>query len=402
MDKVRRILHSDANAFYASVECALHPELLGKSVAVCGSTESRHGIVLAKSESAKQAGVKTGMANWQAKKLCPDLIMVPPHHDLYAKYSARLHEIYGRYTDLVEPYGLDECWLDVTNNLKPPLQIANELREIVKAELNITVSVGISFNKVFAKLGSDLKKPDAVTVISQGNFREKIWKLPCSELLYCGRATTEKLLKMGVKTIGDLAACPESYIKRQLGKNGETLWLYANGKDESPVARYGEGAQAKSVGHGITCITDLENMEEATTVLVALTQDIGQKLRLMNLQAQGVQVTVRDSDLAFQSWQRRLPFPVQTASALSKAGAELLKTRYHWKKKIRALTISAIDLESVDAPSQISLFQSGDEKQQRVEQALDKIKNKFGQEAIQPAALLSETKLPKHKPKKEE
>ncbi len=394
MEKDRVILHSDANAFYASVECVLDPSLKGKAVAVCGSTENRHGIVLAKSETAKAAGVKTGMANWQAKRLCPDLISVPPHHEIYAKFSRCLHEIYLRYTDRVEPYGLDECWLDVTNHFKPPLQIAEEVRAAVKGELGITVSVGVSFNKIFAKLGSDMKKPDAVTEITRENYREKVWRLPCSDLLFCGRATTEKLSKMGIATIGELAAYPCEYLRRKFGKNGEALWRFANGLDSSPVSRYDETEQAKSVGHGITCVADLKDFGEASVVILALAQEVGQRLRQMNLQAKGVQITVRDNALEFQSWQKRLPFPTQCALTLSKEGFSLLKERYEWVRDIRALTVSAIDLERLDKPEQMSFFTATDEKQKRVETALDRIQGKFGTDAIKPAVLLGENKLP--------
>lgn len=395
MAEDRVILHSDANAFYASVECALDPSLRGKAVAVCGSAENRHGIVLAKSELAKSAGVKTGMANWQAKKLCPNLIMVLPHHGIYAEFSRRLHEIYERYTDLVEPFGLDECWLDVTGNFRQPAAIAEEIRRTVKGELGITVSVGVSFNKVFAKLGSDLKKPDAVTEITRENYREKVWRLPCSDLLFCGRATTEKLGRLGVHTIGELAEFPREALAKRFGKNGETLWLYANGLDDSPVARFDGREQAKSVGHGITCVSDLVNSEEVKTVILALSQDVGQKLRRMNLQARGVQVTVRDSALGFQSWQEQLALPTQCSATFAKACTELFEKRYRWQKEVRAVTVSAIGLEHADAPCQLSLFGTeSDDRQKRVEDALDKIRGKFGSDIIKPAALLAENKLP--------
>ena len=229
--KERAILHSDANCFYASVETVLDPYLRDKAIAVCGSTDERHGIVLAKSEKAKRAGVKTGMANWQAKGLCPDLIIVPPQYDYYLKFSRYLHNIYKRYTDLVEPFGMDECWLDVTGNKRDAFQIAEEIRQTVKDELGLTVSIGVSFNKVFAKLGSDMKKPDAITEITRDNFKEKVWPLNCSELLYCGRATTAKLGKIGVRTIGDIARLPMDIMQSKLGKNGVMLWKYANGLD---------------------------------------------------------------------------------------------------------------------------------------------------------------------------
>lgn len=393
----RKILHSDANAFYASVECVLDPALKERAVAVCGSAESRHGIVLAKSELAKRAGVKTGMANWQAKKLCPDLVIVPPHHEIYAMFSKRLHEIYCRYTDRVEPYGLDECWLDVSDRPLPARGIAEELRRTVRGEIGITVSVGVSFNKVFAKLGSDMKKPDAVTEITREDFQEKVWKLPCSDLLYCGRATTQKLKDLGVTTIGELARYPRELLMRRFGKNGEMLWRYANGQDDSPVSVYGGSAQAKSVGHGITCVSDLDDLGEANVVILALTQDIGQRLRALGLQAKGVSVCVRDSELRFEAWQERLEAPTQCAATLAKASYQLLKARYGWQKKIRALTVSAIDLESTGTPLQLSLFGSGEgEKQRKVEGALDKIREKFGNDAIKPAALLGDNKLPEH------
>ena len=227
----RAILHSDANGFYASVEMVLNPELRGKAVAVCGSIEDRHGIVLAKSEKAKKAGVKTGMVAWQARQKCPELILVPPHYDYYVKYSKLIQKIYARYTDQIEPFGMDECWLDVTHSPMKPMEIAECIRHEVKDELALTVSIGVSFNKVFAKLGSDMKKPDAITEITRENFKERVWNLPCSELLYCGRATTKKLESIGVQTIGQLACLSTDILKHKLGKNGIMLWNYANGLD---------------------------------------------------------------------------------------------------------------------------------------------------------------------------
>ncbi len=271
----RAILHSDANCFYASVETVLNPEFRGKAIAVCGSPEERHGIVLAKSEKAKRAGVKTGMANWQAKQCCRDLIIVPPQYDYYLKFSKLLHGIYRRYTDQVEPFGMDECWLDVTYSPGDPMEIAEEIRQAVKDELGLTVSIGVSFNKVFAKLGSDYKKPDAITQISKEHFKEIVWPLPCSDLLYCGNATTAKLGSMGVRTIGGIASLPVEVMQRKFGKNGVALWKYANGLDDSRVAHQDYTAPAKSVGHGITCVADLENMDEARKVIFALSLDIG-------------------------------------------------------------------------------------------------------------------------------
>lgn len=219
----RTILHSDMNCFYASVEMMLNPELQGKAVAVCGSTENRHGIVLAKSEKAKQAGIKTGMVNWEAKRFCPDLILVPPQYEQYLKYSNMAREIYQEYTDLVEPYGMDECFLDVTASqvlYGSGKEIADQIRCRMKNELGLTVSIGISFNKIFAKLGSDMKKPDAITNIEESEWKQKVWPLRVSELLFCGRSTTKKLEQVGIYTIGDLAEMDHDYVNQLLGKMG--------------------------------------------------------------------------------------------------------------------------------------------------------------------------------------
>jgi len=237
----RAILHSDLNAFYASVEMMLDPSLRGKAVAVCGSTEDRHGIVLAKSDLAKKAGVKTGMVNWEARQLCRDLIVVPPQYDQYLKYSKLTQSIYQRYTDMIEPFGMDECWLDVTGSQAmcgDAMTIAESIRRTVREELGLTVSIGVSFNKIFAKLGSDLKKPDAITQIQRSDFKEKIWPLDCSEMIYCGRATTAKLAKYGIHTIGEVASTDPAFLKRLLGVNGVALWNYARNCTPSLLRRY--------------------------------------------------------------------------------------------------------------------------------------------------------------------
>lgn len=248
----RTILHSDLNAYFASVEMMLHPELQGHAVAVCGSVEDRHGIVLTKSQMAKEAGVKTGMAIWQAKQQCPKLIVVHPHYDQYLKYSEAVHEIYNQYTDLIEPFGIDECFLDMTGSTHlfgDGKTIADELRRIIKSELGLTVSVGVSFNKIFAKLGSDMKKPDGTTVITEDNFKNVVWPLPASDLLFVGRATTKRLYNHGISTIGGIAQADPERLRSWFGINGIRLWQFANGYDKSRVCNYGYELAAKSVGH---------------------------------------------------------------------------------------------------------------------------------------------------------
>lgn len=390
-------MHSDANCFYASCEMVLQPELRGKAVAVCGNTDERHGIVLAKSEKAKKAGVTTGMPNWEALKKCPDLIIVPPRFEYYARFSRLLHKIYERYTDYIEPYGLDECWLDVSDHIKSPMAIAEEIRQAVKDELGLTVSIGVSFNKVFAKLGSDMKKPDAITEISRENFKEKVWPLPCSELLYCGRQTTVQLEKIAVHTIGQLATLPCDYITKKFGKNGHSLWVFANGLDDARVAHMDFHAPAKSLGHGVTCVENIDNYEDANKVIVALSQDIGYKLREMGLCALGVSLSVKDKNLITQSYQKKLSTPTQDELIISREAFSLLLENYKFREQIRALSVTAINLCDKDTPTQSIMLHDyeADTKREKLNTALDEIKNTFGKGSIKPAVILNETKMPK-------
>lgn len=392
----RAILHSDANCFYASVETVLNPDFRGQAIAVCGSPEERHGIVLAKSEKAKRAGVKTGMANWQAKQCCRDLIIVPPQYDYYLKFSKLLHGIYRRYTDQVEPFGMDECWLDVTYSPGDPMEIAEEIRQAVKDELGLTVSIGVSFNKVFAKLGSDYKKPDAITQISKEHFKEIVWPLPCSDLLYCGNATTAKLGSMGVRTIGGIALLPVDVMQRKFGKNGVALWKYANGLDDSRVAHQDYTAPAKSVGHGITCVADLENMDEARKVIFALSLDIGYKLRYMNLRATGVQLYVRNSELSLCSWQKRLEMATQDEGTIALAAYSLLEEKYSWHNPIRSITVTATQLDSSQNPTQLSMLLDYERlvRREKLNESIDTIRDRYGKYAVIPALVLDEKKMP--------
>jgi DNA polymerase-4 len=392
----RAILHSDANCFYASVEMVLNPELRGKAIAVCGSVEDRRGIVLAKSEKAKKAGVKTGMVMWEAKQKCPNLIVVPPHYDYYVKYSKMIREIYARYTDMIEPFGMDECWLDVTHSPMKPMEIAERIRREVKAELAITVSIGVSFNKVFAKLGSDMKKPDAITEITRENFKEKVWGLPCSELLYCGRATTKKLESIGVQTVGQLACLGTNIVKHKLGKNGIMLWNYANGLDTSRVAHETYSAPAKSVGHGITCTEDLTSTDEAEKVIFSLAQDIGYKLRSMGLRAKGVHLSVRDNTLHTVGWQISLDTSTQYELTIATEACKILHSNYGWQKNVRSLTVTAINLESAEEEIQMSFMDSPvNEKREALTRTIDEIHELFGKSALVPALIIDESKMPR-------
>lgn len=397
------ILHSDLNCFYASVEMNENPQLRGKAIAVCGSTENRHGIVLTASYPAKRMGVKTGSANWQAKQACPGLICVPPHYDLYLKYSRTVRRIYADYTDTIEPFGMDENWLSIPYGGGDVegfgLSLANEIRQRVREETGLTVSIGVSFSKIFAKLGSDMKKPDAVTTISESNYREKVWPLPVSDLLYVGRATTRRLVNMNIHTIGDLANCDPELLRRWLGVNGIMLWRFANGEDHSPVMPKGYVSPIKSVGHGTTCVTDLDSEYAVWRVLYELAQDVQHRLRKHELAAQGVQITVKDNDLDYRQYQVPLPFPTQSPLDLASAGFDLFRQRYMWHKPVRALTIRGINLIPINQPLQLDIFNDAErrEKRRALDNAVDDLRSRFGYHTLCAASLMGENKLAQDK-----
>ena len=395
----RAILHSDLNSFYALVEMMLDPSLRGKAVAVCGSTEDRHGIVLAKSDLAKKAGVKTGMVNWEARQLCRNLIIVPPQYDQYLKYSELTQSIYQRYTDMIEPFGMDECWLDVTGSRAmcgDALTIAESIRKSVREELGLTVSIGVSYNKIFAKLGSDMKKPDAITQIRREEVRDKIWPLDCSEMIYCGQATTAKLAKYGIHTIGQVSETDPAFLKHLLGVNGLALWRFANGTDTSRVMHKDFVSPVKSIGHGITCIADLDGEEEVWRVILELSQDIGYRLRVHELSARGVQVYVRGNDLLGSQSQCKLPFTTQLPSEIANAAFRVFRERYRWSSKVRAVTVRAIDLVPQTSPNQLSIFINAEklDRRERLQDAIEELRGRFGKTAITYATLLGDLKMP--------
>ena len=395
----RTILHSDMNCFYASVEMMLDPSLRGKAIAVCGSTENRHGIVLAKSELAKKAGVKTGMVNWEARQRYPDLIMVKPQYEQYLKYSELARNIYQRYTDQVEPYGMDECWLDVGGSRSvcgSGMEIAESIRQTVKEELGLTVSIGVSFNKMFAKLGSDMKKPDAITEIRKAEFKEKIWPLPASDLLFVGRATTAKLEQYGITTIGGIANADPQFLKRLLGVNGLGLWRSAAGLDDSPVMHKDFVSPIKSVGHGITCTADLENEDEVWKVMLELSQDIGHRLRIHKLKASGVQISIRSNDLGFRQYQASLTLATQSPSVIAHKAIQIFRDNYRWIMPVRAVTVRAIKLRPKNEPEQIDLFTDMRqlERLDRLDDCIEDIRRRFGKRAVFQACLLGDLKMP--------
>lgn len=398
----RNILHCDMNNFYASVECMLNPALKEYPVAVCGSVEERHGIVLAKNYKAKAFDVKTGDTVWQAQQKCRDLVIVPPHYEEYIKYSKLARSVYERYTDQVEPYGMDECWLDITGTgslFGSPVEVANKIRETIKFELGLTISVGVSFNKIFAKLGSDMKKPDAVTVIPKDTFREKIWKLPSADLLGVGRATQRTLDSYGIRTIGALAQTDPEFLRSVLGKNGVALWNYANGNDLSLVAKKDFVSPIKSVGHGITTVADLEKPEQVWPVFLELTQDIGHKLRVHGLSAEGVAIHIRDNTLNTRQWQTKIALPTQSPMIIAKTAFQLFEKRYGWNNPIRSVTVQAINLIPQDTPRQIDMFMDAakQDKLERMEKCVEEIRRRFGKDSIRNGVLCQNLRLPPEK-----
>ena len=396
----RAILHCDMNNFYASVECMLDPNIKDKPVAVCGSEKDRHGIVLARNYHAKDYGVTAGDVIWKAKNKCPNLIVIDtPHYDEYAKYSKLARNIYREYTDLVEPMGLDECWLDVTASQKlfgDSVKIANEIRERIKKELRLTISVGVSFNKTFAKLGSDMKKPDATTVITRENFKEKVWPLPASDMIGVGRKTKVLLNNNYIYTIGDLANETKDRLKYLLGKNGIALYEAANGLENDEVQKYDEIDEVKSISHGITTVKDLVNNDEVWKVMLELSQEIALKLRDKGLRANGVSVSIRDDKLLWEQYQIKLNSSEQSAINIAKHAYNLFLEKYNWDRNIRTVTIGVMYLKPDKEPEQLSIFDNHEKKEkiEKVEEMIDKLNFKYGFDVVKNASLMSVDELP--------
>ena len=399
----RTRLHSDCNCFYASVELLHHPELRGKPVAVGGDPEARHGIVLTADYTAKRRGVKTGMALWQARQVCPDIIFLPPRMDLYLRFSRMAQEIYAEYTDKREPYGIDESWLDVTDSVSlkgDGYHIAQEISSRMKKELGITVSVGVSFNKIFAKLGSDYKKPDAITTMNKDEYRDKAWPLPVSDLLYVGSATNNKLRGIGIRTIGDLARTEESLLVRKLGKMGSILWAFANGYDESPVKIENTSAPIKSVGNSTTTPKDMETDEDVKIVLYILAESVAARLRENGFRCRTVEISIRDKDLLHFSKQVKLQNASNITREIAEAGYKLYKESYRmpadehelknsrpefYQKPLRSIGIRGTDLVTDYFWEQLDMFMDPQarEKQMKVDAAVDNIRKRFGFYSIQ-------------------
>lgn len=386
--KDRTILHSDINCCYAAIEHLHHPELEGKPLAVGGDPEARHGIVLTADYIAKKSGVKVGMALWEAKQVCPEITFISPRMDLYLRFSKMAHEIYGEYTDLQEAYGIDESWLDVTDSVEikgDGYKIAQDISNRMKSELGVTVSIGVSFNKIFAKLGSDYKKPDAITTMYRDEFRTKAWPLPVSDLLYVGRSTAAKLRKIGIFTIGDLACTDMKVLHSLLGKMGEVLWTFANGYDDSPVKYEDSHAPIKSIGNSTTTPRDLVNDQDVKIVLTVLAESVAARLRENGFKCRVIEISVRDNELFSFTRQRKIDHATNVTREIAEEAFRLFQENYDWKKPIRSVGVRGADLVNDNYWEQIDLFSSVEfrEKQMKVDVAVDEIRKRFGFYSVQ-------------------
>ncbi len=387
----RTILHCDLNGFFASVELLEHPELRGAPVAVCGDPALRHGVILAKNEPAKAFGVQTAETVWQARRKCPGLVLLPAHHEKYVRFSRLVNAVYGRYTDLVEPFGIDESWLDITGSMHlfggSGPDIADDIRRTVRGELGLTLSVGVSFNKIFAKLGSDYKKPDATTVITRENFRDVVWPLPVGDLLFAGRTAVALLAEYGVRTIGQLAAFDREALAALLGRHGAQLHDYANGLEHSPVLPLDARLLPKSVGSGLTFPRDLLGPEEVRSGVFLLTDGVAARLRKHALKCTAVQVTIRDPQFQDLCRRKKLCAPTCVSRDLSAAALALIAASWNPGAPIRALTVTALGLvPAEEAGEQLDLFAADAaprrEKREKLERAVDEIRKKYGRTAI--------------------
>ena len=392
---MRDILHVDLNNFFASCECLVDESIRNVPVAVCGSTEQRHGIVLAKNYPAKDMGVKTGQTIWQAKKLCPNLVTVLPHFDLYVDFSKKVRKILLDYSDLVEPFSIDESWIDVTNSkmFGTAEEIAEDIRKRVLAETGLTVSIGVSFNKIFAKLGSDMKKPNAVTIISKDNFKQKVWPLPVSDMLMIGRATAKKLNDMGVFTIGELAKLDKDFLATKFGKNGIMLYEYSNGIGNDIVKNYYDYVPPKSIGNSTTCYKDLTTDEEVREVFSTLaTSVISRMIESGNTHAKTLKIWIKDN--ALQSFGKQCKFDGDsTYENITKEAYKLFCSLYDWHLPVRALGVSVCDF--FDGNVQLDLFGGLNKKSQELDKTILKIKSKFGDNSILSGNSLKDANLGK-------
>lgn len=400
----RTILHVDLNNFYASVECLYRPELRNKPVIVCGDVQARHGIVLAKNYHAKALGVKTGEAIWQAKQKCPGLITVQADFKKYLRFSRMARAIYADYADRIEPFGIDEAWLDVSGTgeiFGTGSDIANQIRQRMQDELGLTGSVGVSWNKIFAKLGSDMKKPNATTIITEENFRELVWPLPIGELLYVGRSTRRKFENRAIYTIGDLAKRDSSDLRLLLGVWGETLWHFANGLDSAPVRQTGEESLIKSIGNSTTTPRDLMNNQDVKLIIYVLAESVSARLRKHGLKCRTISISIRSNDLISFERQGKLSRATFLSGDIAKKAMELFIANYSWHNPIRSFGVRGTDLVTADSNTQLDLFDNSQLDGEALAITVDNLRKRFGHYSIQRCSMLLDSPLTGFNPKED-
>ncbi|MDD2441681.1 MAG: DNA polymerase IV [Clostridiaceae bacterium] len=402
----RVILHADLNGFYAGVECLYRPDLRQKPVAVSGDAENRHGIILAKNEIAKRFSIKTGEAIWQARQKCPDLVVLTADYAKYLRYARLTRQILADFSDQVEPFGLDEAWIDVSGSIRllgDGVALADQVRRRTREELGLTCSVGVSYNKIFAKLGSDLKKPDATVVISPDRYQSVVWPLPVQDLLYVGPSTMRRLQRIGIRTIGALAALRLEDARYLLGKWGETLWLFARGLDDSPVHTSDAREIVKSVGNSTTTPRDLASGDDVRVILTVLSESVAARLREYGLRCQTVQISIRDNQLATIERQQKMLQATDLARDIVRQAWQLFDRHWTWARPIRSLGVRGCDLVTANRLEQLALFEDPGAygRQKELEKTIDEIRRRFGYFSIQRGLMLSDRKLSGFNPKEE-
>lgn len=395
---MRSILHCDLNGFFASVECLKNPKLKYVPMAVSGDPKLRHGIILAKNEIAKKYGIYTPETVYSAKKKCPNLVLVKPHFEEYSKYSKLVNKIYLKYTDRVEPFSIDESFLDITESTKlfgTPYEIAYKIKEEVKNTLGLTISVGVSFNKIFAKMGSDMKKPDAITVIDYEHFKEIIHPLPVENMLFVGKSTTETLKKMRIYKIGDIAKYDVNKLIKKLGKMGMQLYNYSNGIDDSEVKFYDDKYVPKSISKGITFSQDISDINKLIGIITELSEDVSRSLRNKNMKCSNVCVNIKYGDFSAINRQKKI-FKTDLFQDICKIAVEIFKENYN-NSPVRKLTVSLSTLESLDDEVQLDLFEFQAEKNnnrsnkkiEEISKLMDNMQDRFGRDKVKFGTLIN-------------
>ncbi len=384
----RQILHVDVNNAFLSwtavdklnrgeeVDIRTIPAIIG------GDEASRHGVVLAKSMSAKQFGIKTGEPIYQARKKCPQIQVFQGNYASFQKHSKDLYMLLQEYTDRIERFSIDECFMDLTLFLRKDEKLINkayEIRKRVKEELGFTVNIGVANNKLLAKMASDFEKPDKVHTLYKEEIESKMWKLPASELFMVGRKSIGKLQNLGIKTIGDIAKFNKDLLIKKFGKHGKIMWEYANGIDNSEVIY--EEETPKCIGNSITLPEDIYNISKLNEILLALTEQVAFRLRKHELRASVINVQIRTKDFINYSHQKKLDMPTNITKEIYEVAKELLQV-LHKDRAVRLIGIRADKLVSKDEV-QLSLFgEKENKKQEKIDKTIDELKKKYGYEII--------------------